>query len=135
MKKLIGQIIKFGAVGFLCFFIEYGILVALVELFGAPVLFASGTAFTVSVIVNYILSITLVFDADKQANKLKQFVIFIVLSLIGLGINQLIMEYGTAWLDQYMARSYMLVKIFATGVVMVYNFITRKIFIEKKPER
>ena len=28
--------------------------------------------------------------------------------------------------------AYMLVKIVATGVVMVYNFITRKIFIEKK---
>ena len=135
MKKLITQIIKFGAVGFLCFFIEYGILVAMVELFGAPVLVSSGTAFSVSVLVNYILSITLVFDADKQANKVKQFVIFIILSLIGLGINQLIMEYGTAWLDQYMSRSYMLVKIFATGVVMVYNFITRKLFIEKKPEK
>ena len=39
---------------------------------------------------------------------------------------------GTGILDQYMERSYMLVKIFATAVVMVYNFITRKIFIEKK---
>lgn len=29
----------------------------------------------------------------------------------------------------------MLVKIVATAVVMVYNFITRKIFIEKKPEK
>lgn len=132
MKKLITQILKFGAVGFLCFFIEYGILVVMMELFKAPLLISNATAFTVSVIVNYILSITLVFDAKKEGSKLKQFVVFIVLSLIGLGINQLIMEYGTAWLDQYMSRSYMLVKIFATGVVMVYNFITRKIFIEKK---
>lgn len=126
---------KFGAVGFLCFFIEYGILVAMVELAGAPVLVSSATAFCVSVMVNYILSITLVFDADKKANKLKQFIVFIILSVIGLGINQLIMEYGTAWLDSYMDRAYMLVKIFATAVVMVYNFITRKIFIEKKPEK
>ena len=135
MNTLIKQILKFGVVGFLCFFIEYGILVAMVEIIGAPVLISNATGFTVSVIVNYILSITVVFDARKEGSKLKQFVVFVILSLIGLGINQLIMKYGTAWLDQYMERSYMLVKIFATGVVMVYNFITRKIFIEKKPEK
>lgn len=135
MKKLLMQIIKFGAVGFLCFFIEYFTLLALVELVHVPVLIASALAFAVSVTMNYILSITVVFDTDKNADKKKQFVVFIVLSLIGMGINQLVMWGGTSWLDQYMERSYMLVKIFATAVVMVYNFITRKIFIEKKPAK
>lgn len=134
MEKLIKQILKFGVVGFLCFFIDYGIMVALVELAGFSELVASGCSFTVSVIVNYILSVTVVFDADKEANKASQFIIFVILSLIGLGINQAIMWAGTSWLGQYMERSYMLVKIFATAVVMVYNFITRKIFIEKKPQ-
>ena len=135
MKKLIQQILKFGVVGFLCFFIDYGIMVALTELCGIPSVISSGISFSVSVIVNYILSITMVFDADKDANKVKQFVVFLILSIIGLGINQLIMWGGTSWLDQYMERSYMLVRIVATAVVMVYNFITRKIFIEKKPEK
>ena len=134
MKKLIQQILKFGVVGFLCFFIDYGIMVALTELCGISSVISSGISFSVSVIVNYILSITVVFDADKEANKAKQFVIFLILSIIGLGINQVIMWGGTSWLDQYMERSYMLVKIAATAVVMVYNFIARKIFIEKKPE-
>ena len=132
MKNLMEQILKFGVVGFLCFFIDYGIMVALVELAGFGELLASGCSFTVSVVVNYILSITIVFDTDKKANKGKQFVVFVILSLIGLGINQLIMEGGIRLLGQYMNRAYMVVKIFATGIVMVYNFITRKIFIEKK---
>ncbi len=133
MEKLIKQILRFGVVGFLCFFIDYGVMVALVELAGINELIASGCSFTVSVVVNYILSITIVFDADREANKAAQFLVFVILSLIGLGINQLIMWGGTSWLGQYMTRSYMIVKIFATGIVMVYNFITRKIFIEKKP--
>ena len=132
MKKLFEQIIKFGLVGFLCFFIDYGIMVALTELVGINSTVSSGISFCVSVIVNYILSVTVVFDADKEANKAKQFIVFLILSVIGLGINTLIMWAGTGILDQYMERSYMLVKIFATAVVMVYNFITRKIFIEKK---
>ena len=123
---------KFGVVGFLCFFIDYGIMVALVELAGLQELWASACSFTVSVVVNYILSITVVFDTDKNANQAKQFVVFVILSLIGLGLNQLIMWGGVAWLKQYMDRAYMIVKIFATGVVMVYNFISRKMFIEKK---
>lgn len=135
MKKLLAQIIKFGAVGFLCFFIDYGILVALVELAGFHELAASGCSFTVSVVANYILSITVVFDTDRNADKLKQFVVFVVLSLIGLGINQLIMKAGVDWLGQYMNRAYMVVKIFATAVVMVYNFISRKMFIEKKNKK
>ena len=141
MKKLLAQIIKFGAVGLLCFFIAYFIMVGLTELAGIPSLISSGCSYTISTIVNYILSITVVFDADKEANKAAQFIIFVILSLIGLGINQLIMWLGTDWLEGLMLQSqmlsafaryaYMIVKIFATAVVMVYNFITRKIFIEK----
>lgn len=141
MKKLFAQIIKFGAVGFLCFFIDYAIMVGLTELVGIPSLLSSGCSYTISTIVNYILSVTIVFDADKGANKAVQFIVFVILSLIGLGINQLCMWGGTAWLESLMEQSqalasysqyaYMVVKIFATAVVMVYNFITRKIFIEK----
>ena len=141
MKKLLAQIIKFGALGLLCFFIDYFIMVGLTELAVIPSLISSGCSYTISTIVNYILSITVVFDADKEANKAAQFIIFVILSLIGLGINQLIMWLGTDWLEGLMLQSqmlsafaryaYMIVKIFATAVVMVYNFITRKIFIEK----
>ncbi len=131
MKKLIEQILKFGVVGFLCFFIDYGIMVALTELCGINSVLSSGISFCVSVVVNYVLSIKVVFEADKDANKVRQFVVFLVLSVIGLGINSVIMWGGVRILEPFMNRAYMLVKIFATGVVMVYNFITRKIFLEK----
>lgn len=121
------QIIKFGFVGFLCFFIDYGVMVFLTEVFQIDYLVSSGISFTVSVIVNYILSITFVFETDKDKNKLKEFVVFVFLSVIGLGINEACM-----WLAVEAAGIYyMISKIGATAVVMVYNFVTRKIFIEK----
>lgn len=134
-SKLGQQIMKFGAVGFLCFFIEYALLILLKELMGLPVIVANTTAFTISAIVNYILSIVFVFDTDKKANKGKQFVIFFILAVGGCIINNIVLKLGTMVLDPFWSRSYILVKPFATGVVMIYNFITRKIFIEKKPEK
>ncbi|WP_099466989.1 GtrA family protein [Konateibacter massiliensis] len=130
MKKLIEQIMKFGVVGFLCFFIDYFVLFAVTEFLGINYLISSAIAFSVSVIVNYILSITFVFSTKKDANKVKEFIVFVVLSLIGLGINQIIMWFTVEKVGIY----YMLAKIVATAIVMVYNFITRKIFLEDKGE-
>lgn len=127
MKKLFEQIIKFGLVGFLCFFIDYGIMVFLTEIVNINYLISSGISFTVSVIVNYILSLTFVFDT-KKGNKIKEFVIFIILSVIGLGINQVLMWFCVDILGIF----YMISKIGATAVVMVYNFITRKLILEDK---
>lgn len=128
MKKLMEQIIKFGFVGFLSFFIDYGIMVLLTECFGMDPLLSSGVSFTVSVVVNYILSITFVFETDRKKSRFGEFVIFVFLSVIGLGINELCMWVAIRMLGIH----YMISKVGATGVVMVYNFISRKMFIEKK---
>lgn len=127
MKRLFEQIIKFGLVGFLCFFIDYGIMVFLTEVFNVNYLISSGISFTISVIVNYVLSLTFVFDT-KKGNKIKEFVIFIVLSVVGLGINQVLMWFCVDVLGIF----YMISKIGATAIVMVYNFITRKLILERK---
>lgn len=127
MKRLFEQIIKFGMVGFLCFFIDYGIMVFLTEVFNVNYLISSGISFTISVIVNYVLSLTFVFDT-KKGNKIKEFMIFIVLSVVGLGINQVLMWFCVDALGIF----YMISKIGATAIVMVYNFITRKLILERK---
>jgi putative flippase GtrA len=127
MKKLIGQMMKFGAVGFLCFGIDYGLMIFLTEACRLSYLVSSGISFSVSVIVNYILSLKFVFDTGKDNNKIVEFLIFIVLSVIGLGINQALMWVCVDKLHVH----YMISKIGVTGVVMVYNFVTRKLILEK----
>lgn len=126
-NNLIKQILKFGIVGGIAFVIDYALLYVCTEYLNIYVLYSSIISFSISVIFNYIMSIKWVFDVNhKQTHK--DFIIFIIFSIIGLGINQLIMYLGIERLHIY----YMLVKIASTGIVMVYNFITRKIFIEKK---
>ncbi|MBQ7096648.1 MAG: GtrA family protein [Clostridia bacterium] len=121
------QLIKFGVVGIVAAIVDVGVLVALKELLHADVLIASAISFCVSVTVNYILSMSFVFKGKKQS-KLKEFIIFVVLSVGGLCLNQLILWIGVKFTSVY----YLIVKLFAMVIVPVYNFVTRKIFLESK---
>ncbi|MDD3277363.1 MAG: GtrA family protein [Lachnospiraceae bacterium] len=127
MKKLIAQIFKFGIVGIVCTLIDYGIMVFLTEVFHVNYLISSGISFTISVIVNYLLSMRYVFETAQDRDKKKEFLIFVILSVLGLGLNQLLMWLCVDKLHIY----YMLAKIIATAIVMVYNFITRKLILEE----
>lgn len=127
MKKLIIQLIKFGIVGVIATVIDFGVLMVLKEHMHIDVLVASAVAFTASVIVNYILSMLFVFKGSENG-KVKEFIVFVTLSIGGLLINQFIMWIGTEMLAVY----YIWVKISACVFVPIYNFVTRKIFLEKK---
>lgn len=124
-NKLINQILKFGVVGGLAFVIDYTLLYILTEFLEVHYLISSVISFTVSVIFNYIMSIKWVFDVNRKQG-IKEFVVFVALSIIGLGINSLIMYLMVDIMSIY----YMISKLVSTAVVMVYNFITRKIFVE-----
>ena len=126
-SKLFKQILKFLIVGGLAFVVDYVILIFSKEILKLPILVSSGLAFSLSVIFNYILSIKWVFDVNENNSKKKNFVIFIVLSIIVLVITEIIMEVGCNYFKIY----YLLVKIIATAIVMIFNFITRKVFLEK----
>jgi putative flippase GtrA len=125
-EKLLIQIFKFGIVGGIAFVIDYVSLIVCKEVFHLNTLLAAAIAFTISVIYNYIDSVKWVFDVNKEKNEKANFVIFIVLSIVGLIITEIIMWFGT----DVMKISYLIIKIVATAIVMVFNFITRKMFLE-----
>ena len=125
-NKLLIQILKFIVVGGIATIIDFAVLYLLKEFIGLNEILANTISFTVSVIYNYIASIKWVFDVDKDKNEKQQFIIFIVFSIIGLLINNLIL-----WIciDKFNIH-YLIGKVFATGIVMIFNFITRKKFLE-----
>ena len=126
-KELFFQIFRFAIVGVIAAIIDVGTLTFLKECLHIDVLLSSAISFSVSVVVNYILSMSFVFKGKKQ-NKVKEFVIFILLSVGGLCLNQFIMWFGV----KYIPVHYLVIKFSAMVFVPVYNFITRKLFLEEK---
>ncbi len=152
-KNLIAQILKFGVVGGLSFVIDFVITLivsAIFRTFGMDVATAATVGsvfgFCISLVFNYFMSMKFVFERKDDMDRKKEFVIFTVLSLIGLGINALIMYFGVyacqklvasmgESLPAFLTEPNVItagVKMFATGVVMVYNFISRKMTLEKR---
>lgn len=126
MKKLIDQILRFGIVGILAFVIDYGLMVFFTEILNIYYLWSTMISFTISVAFNYFASVKWVFNVDNGKSKSANLVFFISFSIIGLGINQLIMWLGV---DKFQI-SYLIVKFLATAVVMIFNFVTRKLYFE-----
>ena len=126
MKKLFAQLMKFGVVGFIAFLIDYGLLALCTEILHINYLVSATIGFTVSVVFNYLASMRYVFTHKEEMSRRREFIIFVVLSIVGLVINNVILWAGVELLHVH----YLIVKIFATAVVMVWNFVTRKIFLD-----
>lgn len=115
------EFFKFCLVGGGTFIVDYSLLYVLTEYVGLGYLWSSALAFSVAVIVNYILCQRYVFVGAK--NGVKQLVLFVATSIVGLGINQICMWLFVEWV----AMHYLLAKIFATAIVTIWNYITKRL--------
>ena len=82
------QFLKFAVVGLISFGIDWGMLIALVELFHLDFLMSTTVSFITSVVVNYWLSMKYVFDHREGMSRKREFTIFTILSVIGLGLKR-----------------------------------------------
>lgn len=140
MKKIIEQFLKFAVVGGISFLVDFTVYTIMCNVLHIHYIIAGVLGFTVSVVVNYILSMRYVFLSKDDTRKDKEFLIFVVLSLMGMFLNTIllylcidILYSNLGYLKQLLSNEWMniVAKVFATGVVMVFNFITRKIFLER----
>lgn len=121
MGRNLLEILRFLLAGGSCLLLELGALYALTEAAGLHYLYSAALAFTLSVIVNYLMCRYWVFQGAGQQSA-KAAAVFIGSSLAGLGLNQLCM-----WLFVEMAGLwYMAAKLLAAVVVTAWNYVLKR---------
>ncbi|MDE6398309.1 MAG: GtrA family protein, partial [Clostridiales bacterium] len=88
----------------------------------AATVVGTGCGFAAGLIVNYVLSVLFVFEHKGRSKSVRGFVIFAVLSAIGLCIHLLGMYIGYSLLH----GNEWVVKILLTCIVLVYNYLSRR---------
>lgn len=126
-SELWRQVLRFGIVGSISAVSEFSLLVLLVEQFGIQYMQANFIAFCLIVVANYIASRWWIFGAGSFSKGI-EFISFLAVVLIGLGINQVSMYF---WVES-LSVDYRLAKLLAIGLVVVWNFLAKKYFVFRR---
>lgn len=119
------QLFRYTFVGGLAFMIDFGLLFALTEYAGFHYLFSATISFVAGLIVNYLLSKVWVFTRSTIAKRELEFLIFAVIGIIGLLINNLFL-----WLlTNVIGLWYMFSKVLVTIITYLWNFFVRKLIL------
>lgn len=121
------QIFMFLLIGGICYFMVMGLLVLFVEVLNLEVNLANILASLIVIVINYFLNARFVFERGRYG-VWKEFSGFFLFSMIGFGLNVLLMYL----LTHYTSMHYALSKTGITILVAVFNFITRKLLVFKR---
>lgn len=137
---MVKLILKFGTVGVINTILDYTILQVLVYIFdikgGVFLLLANTTSSGISVINSFILNKKWTFQ-DKEEKYIKQFVVFVLVNLISIAINDTTILYLTHIAPAYFTilhhavKSILITKLGAIVMTMFFNFFAYRLFVFK----
>ena len=132
-QNIVGQFLRYFVTGGLAFIVDFGVFSLALYCFDIHYLIANLIGLMAGNVVNYLLSLGWVFSAEKrkmEKHRLLEITVFVIISLVGMGLNELLMY---LFVDKLFIQE-MLSKIAAAIIVLVYNFLARKyIMFYKKP--
>ena len=123
------KFIKFSLVGFSGLFVDFGITYLTKEKLNIPKYVANAIGFIMAATSNYFLNRVWTFKSNNP-EVMVEFTEFFLISLIGLGLNTLLL-----WIlvSKFKVNFY-LAKVFAIILVTIWNFLANA-FITFNPER
>jgi putative flippase GtrA len=120
VENIFLQVPRALAVSVLALAVDFGIYALCLQV-GMPALLAAIIGYLAGGVLQYVLCSLWVFSTTLKNDPLG-FVVFLVLSLVGLGITEIVILIAHNWLglDPYLA------KIGAVGLAFTWNFLSRK---------
>lgn len=119
------QLLRYTIVGGISFVVDYALLYILTAWFGLYYILSATLSFAAGLTTNYLISIKWVFKRSKLKNRTAEFIIYAIVGVIGLLLNNLLLYIFTDWLLLH----YMLSKLVAAAIVLIWNFTGRKIIL------
>ena len=124
-KTTIEEFFKYILVGGTCTFIDVLILFFVTEYIGISYLLSSIFSFLVGVFINYFLCVFWIFKVKTAASRMHEFSYYLIITFGAMCINTFII-----WiLSEFFAVFYLIAKLIASLVTLIYNFALRKFFI------
>ena len=116
------QLLRYTFVGGIAYAVDFGSLFFLTDIIKIHYLISAAIAFILGLITNYVLSIFWVFSRRTLTSKQMEFLIFTVIGLVGLGLNE-----GIIWsFTDLVHFHYLVSKVISAIVVFSWNFFARK---------
>lgn len=116
------QFVRYLFVGGSAWLIDFSLLALLTEKLSIHYFYSAAISYTVGSLYNYYLSIKWIFSVRRLNQKFKELTVFILIGTIGLGLNQI-----SIWfLTEIVLLHYLISKIVATVLVLLWNFFARK---------
>ena len=117
------QFFRYLFVGGIAAVVNIGMLYVLTDIAGIHYIISNIVSFILGLLVNYILSKKFVFQDDVSMSKGKEFLLYAIIGVLGLGIDTLFIWVFTSLLSLY----YMISKLISTAIVFIWNFGARKV--------
>ena len=116
------QFFRYFVVSGIALIIDIIILYCLTEYFGVHYLISTLIGNVVGMAVNYILNVIWVFDKRRYNDRRLEFIIFTIIGVVGIGLNEVILWFFTEKVGLYFMNS----KWISVGVGFLFRFTLRK---------
>lgn len=127
-NRTLYQFIRYFITGGIAFLIDFALLFSLTEYLDFNYLVSAAIGFISGLIINYIISIKWVFPERWIRSKKLEFLLFMLIGIIGLGLNEFLMWFFTEVVLTY----YLVSKILTATIVFFWNFGARKLLLFTK---
>ena len=133
LLQLAKKFVKFGVVGASGAIIDFGLTAFCKGILGVPELLANAIGFTLAATSNYFLNRVWTWRSTSKSVGI-EYAKFFFVSLIGLGLNSLIVfllkdvSIIPCFVDTTLDWNFWVAMVIATAVVMVWNFLANNFF-------